>query len=88
MQNLFYYSNERNMYYSFPCTYCGRLFYTYNGNKESAATTLYNGVKQHLKEYDEDRKEYEMDDGPTLDIEQIYHEASSANDRPSGGYEL
>lgn len=76
------------MYYSFPCTYCGKVFYTYNENKESAANTLYTGVKAHLKEYGEDEKEYELDDGKTLDTNQIYSEMSGESEIPSGGYEL
>lgn len=76
------------MYYSHTCTYCGRVFYTFNDNKETAAATLYTGIKQHLKDYGEDEKEYEMDDGPTLDTNQIYSEMTSQNEAPSGGYEL
>ncbi len=76
------------MYYSYTCTYCGRLFYTFNDNKEAAANTLYDGIKSHLKEYGEDEKEHQLDDGRTLDTSQIYSEMSGYDDEPSGGYEI
>lgn len=76
------------MYYSYNCTYCGRLFYTYNENKEQAAHILYSGIKAHLKDYDEDDKEYKMDDGEKVDSDMIYREMTSYNEAPSGGYEL
>jgi hypothetical protein len=76
------------MYYSYPCTYCGKVFYTYNENKEAAANTLYNGAKQHLKEYGEDDKEHELDDGVYEDVNQIYSEMDGSAEPPTGGYEL
>lgn len=76
------------MYYSYPCTYCGKIFYTFNENKEQAAHVLYNGIKQHLKEYDEDDKEYKMDDGEKVDSDMIYSEMTEYNEAPSGGYQL
>lgn len=76
------------MYYSYACTYCGKVFYTFNENKETAANTLYDGIKKHLKEYGEDEKEHELDDGRTLDVNQIYTEADGADDKPTGGWEL
>ena len=75
------------MYYSFRCTYCGRLFYTYDDSREQASKTLYYTVKQHLIDYDEDHKEYEMDDGEEMDSDQIYSEMVESNDAPPGGYE-
>src|SRR5688572_16967525 len=77
-----------NMYYSYNCTYCGRVFYTYNENKETAANTLYDGVKNHLKEYGEDQKEFELHDGREMDTNQIYSEMTGYDEAPSGGYEL
>jgi hypothetical protein len=76
------------MYYSFNCTYCGRVFYTFNENKETAANTLYDSVKAHLKEYGEDEKEYEMDDGHQMDTDQIYSEMNGFDEAPTGGYEV
>lgn len=75
------------MYYSFKCTYCGRLFYTYNFNKQRASEELYSTVKQHLIDSGEDEKEYEMDDGATEDSNQIYSEMTVSDHRPAGGFE-
>jgi hypothetical protein len=75
------------MYYSFKCTYCGRLFYTYNFNKQRASEDLYSTIKQHLIETGEDDKEYEMDDGATEDSNQIYAEMTVSDHRPAGGFE-
>ncbi|MBI5123697.1 hypothetical protein HZA75_07600 [Candidatus Roizmanbacteria bacterium] len=74
------------MYYSYKCTYCGRLFYTYSTNKEAASHILYKTIKQHLIDYDEDKKEYEMDDGEAADSDQIYYEMSQSAHLPPGGY--
>ena len=76
------------MYYSHSCTYCSKLFYTFNENKETAAQTLYAGIKAHLKDYGEDEKEHQLDDGAYEDINQIYSEVIEAEDAPSGGYQL
>lgn len=74
------------MYYSFPCTYCRRVFYTYDTNKHQAALTLYRTIKQHLIDYDEDKKEYELDDGEHIDTNQIYAEMKTSAHTPRGGY--
>lgn len=76
------------MYYSHTCTYCSKVFYTYNENQESAANTLYVGIKAHLKEYGEDEKEHELDDGAYEDVNQIYSEMDESAEPPTGGYEL
>lgn len=76
------------MYYSYPCSYCGRLFYTYHTNKEQAARTLYEGIKRHLVEYKEDEREYDLDDGPREDSNEIYDGMKELEDPPQGGYEL
>jgi hypothetical protein len=76
------------MYYSQPCSHCSKIFYTYNSNKETAARTLYAGIKQHLIDSDEDDKETKYDDGPTEDTNEVYGEMTESNDPPSGGYEL
>lgn len=74
------------MYYSFPCTYCHRVFYTYDSDKHRAALTLYRTIKQHLIDYDEDKKEYELDDGEQMDTNQIYTEMKPSHHAPAGGY--
>ncbi len=76
------------MYYSHPCTYCTKIFYTYHESKEGAASVLYYGIKAHLIEYEEDHKEYQMDDDPSVDINKIYYAAVELHEAPSGGYEL
>lgn len=76
------------MYYSHPCTYCAVIFFTFNEHKEQASSILYYGIKQHLIDFDEDHKEYQMDDGPSMDINQIYEAIVESNEKPAGGYEL
>lgn len=76
------------MYYSYPCSYCSKVFYTYDSHKSNAAKTLYYGIKQHLIDYDEDHKEYQFDDPPEIEIYEIYRYATELNEPPAGGYEL
>ena len=76
------------MYYSHPCSYCGKVFYTFNDNKEIASQVLYEGIKEHLKEYDEDHKEYEFDEDPEIEKNQMYKEMTESKEKPAGGYEL
>ena len=80
-------SRDNIMYYSYKCTYCGRLFYTYSVSKEDASAILYKAIKQHLTDYNEDHKEYEMDDGAQADSDQIYYGMSESKTIPAGGYE-
>ena len=76
------------MYYSHRCSYCTKIFYTYNSSKEQAAKVLYVGIKQHLIDYNEDHKEYDFDDGPEIDTNEVYNAVFELEDPPSGGYEL
>jgi hypothetical protein len=76
------------MYYSHPCSYCGKIFYTFDEDKYRAAQTLYAAIKQHLIDYDEDRKEYDFDDGPSIDTNEVYTALSESKTPPSGGYEV
>ncbi len=76
------------MYYSYPCSYCGKLFFTYSTNKNIAARTLYQGIKAHLMSYDEDHKEYQFDEAPQIEVRQMYSSMIETSDRPQGGYEL
>lgn len=76
------------MFYSHPCSYCDKIFYTFNDSKFEAAKTLYAGIKQHLIDYDEDHKEYAFDDGPEIDTNRVYDEMIELKDRPAGGFEL
>jgi hypothetical protein len=76
------------MYCSHSCSYCTKIFYTYNNNKHNAAKTLYHGIKKHLIEYNEDHKEFEFDDHPHIEINEVYSALSLSDHPPSGGYEL
>ncbi len=76
------------MYYTYNCTYCERVFYTYHSDSYQAAMILYKGIKAHLIEYQEDHKEYEMDDSPEIDSEEIRKKMPEFNEPPEGAYEL
>jgi len=76
------------MYYSFPCPYCSKIFYIFNDSKDAASKALYDGIKQHLTEYDEDRKEHQLDDGVSEDSLEIYNGIQESSEVPPGGYEI
>ncbi len=76
------------MYYSYNCSYCSRLFYTYNQQRKYAAITLYEGIKQHLIDYNEDHKEYDFDEHPSIEANQMYERMSEHEYAPPGGYVL
>lgn len=76
------------MYYSYNCPYCSKVFYTFNSDKNAAAGVLYNGIKKHLIDYDEDSKEHEFDDPPEVEANQVCAAIAEFAERPSGGYEL
>lgn len=76
------------MYYAHSCSYCTKVFYTYQDRKEDAAKILYTGIKKHLIEYDEDHKEFKFDDGVEVDTNEVYYELTEHIEPPSGGYEL
>lgn len=76
------------MYYAHNCSYCNKLFYTYQSTREQAAQVLYHGIKKHLIDYGEDHKEYEFDETPEIEIDQLYKTIVELSEEPSGGYEL
>ena len=76
------------MYYSHRCSYCSKIFYTFGDDRMQAAQRLYYGIKQHLIDYNEDHKEYQFDDPPQIDTNEIYTSMFESNSPPSGGYEL
>ena len=76
------------MYYSHPCSYCTKVFYVYENDKHTAAKILYHGIKKHLIDYNEDHKEYDFDDGPSIDTNEVYNTLKEANHPPAGGYKL
>lgn len=76
------------MYYSQPCSYCSRVFYTFDDDRDRAAHALFRGIKAHLQEYDEDEKEHKYDDGENVDSNYIYKEMVEGKEPPSGGYKL
>lgn len=76
------------MYYIRSCTYCSKVFYTYQDRKEDAAKVLYEGLKKHLTEWGEDHKEYELDEAPEIEIDQMYYEVIESEEEPASAYEL
>lgn len=76
------------MYYSYQCSYCSRLFFTYTNYRKQAASTLYHGIKQHLIDYNEDHMEYQFDEHPQIEVHQMYDSMEEHETRPPGGYEL
>ena len=75
------------MYYTYKCPYCGREFYTYSNLREDASHVLYKAIKQHLIDYGEDRKEYEMDEGEQIESDQIYAGMQELKYKPVSAYE-
>ena len=49
---------------------------------------MYEGIKQHLIDYDEDRKEHKFDEHPQIEARQMYSEMNESEDKPAGGYEV
>lgn len=76
------------MYYSHKCSYCSKVFYTFNSSKEYASRALYHGIKKHLIDYNEDHKEYRFDDGPKTDSNEVYAAMTESTSAPSGGYKV
>lgn len=76
------------MYYVHPCSYCRKVFYVYAHDKMQAAEALYRGIKAHLIEWNEDNREYEFDDYPEKEINQMYYAMQEMNDPPQGAYEI
>ncbi len=76
------------MYYSYPCPYCSKVFYTFNDDKWAAATALYNCIKKHLADYGEDNKEHKLDYSPEIDIKMIHEQMTESNAAPAGGYQI
>jgi len=76
------------MYYSHPCSYCSKIFYTYGSSRYEAAKVLYHGIKKHLHDYNEDHKEHEFDDGQAIDTNEVYKALTESTESPPGGYEL
>ena len=76
------------MYYSHSCSYCTKLFYTYQDSKEEASRVLFEGIKGHLVEYGEDHKEYMFDEDPEIEINQMYEAMEEGEEKPAGDYEL
>lgn len=76
------------MYYSHPCSYCRKVFYVYAKNRHRASSRLYAGIKKHLIDYNEDHKEYDFDDGPKIDTQEVYRALKESNHPPAGGYKI
>ncbi|MBI1862667.1 hypothetical protein HYS00_00950 [Candidatus Microgenomates bacterium] len=76
------------MYYSYKCAVCGKVFYTFNDNKQIAAQILYNGIQTHIKDYKEDHSEYDFKEAPDREIYKMYYNAAETSEAPAGGYML
>jgi hypothetical protein len=78
-----------NMYYSYTCPYCGRLFYVFNDSKDEAAKELFDGIKKHEEEYGEDTKDGTLTEyDPETEADMIYEKIQGSETIPSGGYPL
>lgn len=76
------------MYYSYTCPSCGKVFYTYNDYRETAAKILHRGIMKHMKDYGEDIAMYDMDERPDIEEEQMYHSVKETKEAPYAAYEL
>lgn len=76
------------MYYYHYCPYCGKMFYTFANRKQDAAWTLFHGIKKHMIDYNEDDKEFTMDEAESIEEWQMYKIMIETTDEPKGGYEL
>jgi hypothetical protein len=77
------------MYYSLPCPACGRIFYLHSSHPETASEMLYDAIRKHLEEYNEDYREYDMDDGKKTDSKEIEGKMQVSEAPPKNGwYEL
>lgn len=76
------------MYYSHPCSYCAKTFYVYSNDRYDAAKQLYEGIKKHLTDYNEDDKEHQFDDGPEIDTNEVLAAMTESQEQPQGGYQL
>lgn len=76
------------MYYKHACSWCAKIFYTYHDSREGAARKLFEGIKRHLVEYGEDHKEYQFDEAPSIEVNQMYYAMSESTDKPYGDYEV
>lgn len=74
------------MYYTYACTYCERIFYTFDDDKWAASQRLYDEIKKHLISYNEDDREHKLDDGRYEDSTEIYNEIGELNEKPENGY--
>jgi len=46
------------------------------------------GIKKHLIDYQEDHKEYEFDESPSVEANQMYYAMSESTHPPRSGYEV
>jgi hypothetical protein len=75
------------MYYSHPCSYCGKVFYTYlDGDRYKAAEILHDRIVEHLHAYGEHDKEYDFDDGREIDMMEVYNQLSESSSPPENAY--
>lgn len=75
------------MFYNTKCPRCGKVFFTFNDDREVAAETLYEGLEEHMKSYGEQEDSHFYHEAKP-DTERIYEEMEETDYEPSGGYEL
>ncbi|MEK7570858.1 MAG: hypothetical protein AAB553_01165 [Patescibacteria group bacterium] len=76
------------MYYSYPCSYCSFVFYTYDDSRFKAAERLAKAIKQHLIETGEDDKETKFDYGEKWSGQMVEKEMTESPDAPPGGVQV
>jgi hypothetical protein len=76
------------MYYTYSCVICGRVYYTFNENKQTAAQILYNGFMSHIKEYGEDHSEYDFRESPDKELYKMYYAMKESESVPYGAFML
>lgn len=76
------------MYYSHRCSYCTKVFYVFDSNRTNAARKLYSGIKKHLIAYNEDHKEYQFDEDPGIEANQMYRAMTESSSVPRGAYQV
>lgn len=76
------------MYYSYPCPYCGKIFYAFGDDKNQTIKVLFTGIKKHLVDYGEDKEEYKFINEEENEENEMYSEISGTPEAPSGGYQV
>ena len=79
------------MYYLYSCPVCGSVFYTFSDHGEAASQTLYNGIEDHMKNYQELENNNDNLDhvGKEYgDLSTVYAGMTTSDIQPTGGFNL